>query len=239
MARGEVVGGIVVMEQDQNVLAITRGIDQRLATLRTALPKGVEIVTTYDRAAWIWATLKQFMGTLLSELVVLILVTVLFLGNFRSAVGPIAILLLSTLFTVLPLAGFGQTINLFSLAGLCIAIGAIEDATIVIVENCAAELALHPGLRGRDAAADHPALDRPRRPSAALLARHHRRLVPAGVLPRGARGTPVRSTRLQQDVRGGAVDAADRSCCCRSSWCGCSSGTSWRRASTAQCAVAV
>ena len=62
-------------------------------------------------------------------------------SSFRSSVGPIAILLLSTLFTVLPLSVFGQTINLFSLAGLCIAIGAIEDATIVIVENCAAELA--------------------------------------------------------------------------------------------------
>jgi Cu(I)/Ag(I) efflux system membrane protein CusA/SilA len=147
---GEVVGGIVIMEQDQNVLAITRGIDQRLAMLRAALPKGIEIVTTYDRAAWIWATLKQFMGTLLSEMVVLILVTVLFLGNFRSAIGPIAILLLSTLFTAMPLAGFGQTINLFSLAGLCIAIGAIEDATIVMVENCASELALHPELRGRE-----------------------------------------------------------------------------------------
>jgi Cu(I)/Ag(I) efflux system membrane protein CusA/SilA len=148
--RGEVVGGIVIMEQDQNVLAITRGIDQRLAALKSTLPKGVEIVTTYARASWIWATLKQFMGTLLSELVVLILVTVLFLGNFRSSLGPIAILLLSTLFTVLPLAGFGQTINLFSLAGLCIAIGAIEDATIVMVENCASELAAHPRLRGRE-----------------------------------------------------------------------------------------
>lgn len=146
---GEVVGGIVIMEQDQNVLSITRGLDQKLAALRSSLPKGVEIVTTYDRAAWIWATLKQFIGTLLSELVVLILVTVLFLGNFRSAVGPIAILLLSTLFTVLPLAGFGQTINLFSLAGLCIAIGAIEDATIVIVENCVTELAMQPLVRGR------------------------------------------------------------------------------------------
>src|SRR5262249_51616671 len=56
------------------------------------------------------------------------------------------ILLLSTLLTALPLAAFGQTINLFSLAGLCIAIGAIEDATIVIVENCAAELELRHGL---------------------------------------------------------------------------------------------
>ena len=138
---GEVVGGIVVMEQDQNVLAVTRAVEQKLQTIRASLPQGVGIVTTYDRSAWIWATLKQFFATLLSELIVLILVTVLFLGSFRSSIGPIAILLLSTLFTVLPLSAFGQTINLFSLAGLCIAIGAIEDATIVIVENCAAELA--------------------------------------------------------------------------------------------------
>jgi len=138
---GEVVGGIVVMEQDQNVLAVTRAIEQKLQTIRASLPPGVNILTTYDRSAWIWATLKQFFATLVSELIVLILVTVLFLGSFRSSIGPIAILLLSTLFTVLPLSAFGQTINLFSLAGLCIAIGAIEDATIVIVENCAAELA--------------------------------------------------------------------------------------------------
>ena len=143
---GEAVGGIAIMAQDQNVLAVTRGIEQKLETIRASLPQGIEIVTTYDRSAWIWATLKQFFGTLVSELIVLILVTVLFLGSFRSSVGPIAILLLSTLFTVLPLVAFHQTINLFSLAGLCIAIGAIEDATIVIVENCAAELAAHPAM---------------------------------------------------------------------------------------------
>ncbi len=143
---GEVVGGIVIMEQDQNVLSVTRRLQQKLAEIRPALPAGVEIVPTYDRSTWIWATLQQFIGTLLAELVVLILVTVLFLGNIRSSIGPIAILLFSTLFTVLPLSAFGQTINLFSLAGLCIAIGAIEDATIVIVENCATELAAHAGL---------------------------------------------------------------------------------------------
>jgi copper/silver efflux system protein len=145
---GEVVGGIVIMEQDQNVLAVTRRLQQKLTEIRSTLPAGLEIVPTYDRSAWIWATVKQFIGTLLSELVVLILVTVLFLGDFRSAIGPIAILLFSTLFTVLPLSAFDQTINLFSLAGLCIAIGAIEDATIVIVENCATELSAHIGLSG-------------------------------------------------------------------------------------------
>ena len=137
---GEVVGGVVIMEQNQNVLAITRALDQRLETIRASLPKGIEIVTTYNRSAWIWTTLKEFFATLLTELIVLILVTTLFLGNPRIALGPIAILVLSTLFTALPLAISGQTINLFSLAGLCIAIGEIADATIVHVENCAAVL---------------------------------------------------------------------------------------------------
>src|SRR5712691_725889 len=139
---GEVVGGIAIMEQDQNVLAITRSLERKLQELRASLPQGVEIVTTYDRSAWIWATLRQFFETLGIELVVLIVVTLLFLRNIRTAVGPIAILLLSTLFTAMPLVGFSQTINLFSLAGLAIAIGEIADATIVIVENCTAELSM-------------------------------------------------------------------------------------------------
>ena len=139
---GEVVGGIVIMEQAQNVLAITRSLDQKLQQIRGVLPAGVDIVPTYDRSAWIWATLKQFFETLGIELVVLILVTLLFLRNVRTAIGPIAILLLSVLFTALPLAVLGQTINLFSLAGLAIAIGEIADATIVIVENCTAELSM-------------------------------------------------------------------------------------------------
>src|SRR5215471_5678584 len=143
---GEVVGGVVIMEQDQNVLAVSRSLDQKLKEISASLPKGVEIVTTYDRSSWIWATLKEFFATLLSELVIVSLVTILFLRRLRAAAGPIVILLLSVLFTVLPMAGFNQTINLFSLAGLCIAIGAIDDATIVIVENCTAELARHKNL---------------------------------------------------------------------------------------------
>jgi Cu(I)/Ag(I) efflux system membrane protein CusA/SilA len=139
---GEVVGGIAIMEQDQNVLAITRSLEQKLQELRSLVPQGVDIVTTYDRSRWIWSTLRQFFETLGIELVVLIVVTLLFLRNARTAVGPIAILLLSVVFTALPLVGLKQTINLFSLAGLAIAIGEIADATIVIVENCTAELSM-------------------------------------------------------------------------------------------------
>ena len=141
---GEVVGGIVIMEQDQNVLAVTGALTQKLDQVRQTLPAGVEVVATYDRSAWIWATLRQFFETLLIEIAVLMVVTLLFLRNIRTAVGPISILLFGVLFTALPLVGFRQTINLFSLAGLAIAIGEIADATIVIVENCTAELSMHP-----------------------------------------------------------------------------------------------
>src|SRR6266571_895516 len=147
---GEVVGGIVIMEQDQNVLAVTRSVDQKLQQLRASLPAGIEVVSTYDRSAWMWATLRQFFETLAIELAVLILVTLLFLRNIRTAIGPIAILLFSVLFTALPLVGFRQTINLFSLAGLAIAIGEIADATIVIVENCTAELSLRGPVGGAE-----------------------------------------------------------------------------------------
>jgi Cu(I)/Ag(I) efflux system membrane protein CusA/SilA len=151
--KGEVVGGIVVMEQDQNVLAITRALDRKLKQISAALPAGVEIVPTYNRSSWIWATLEEFFRTLVLELVIVSLVTILFLKNVRAAVGPIAILLLSVLFTVLPMTLFDQTINLFSLAGLCIAIGAIDDATIVIVENCTSELSKHKNLTSSERSA--------------------------------------------------------------------------------------
>jgi len=144
--RGEAVGGIAIMEHDQNVLAVTRAIERKLGEVRGSLPSGVDIVSTYDRSVWIWATLRQFFETLGLELVVLIGVTLLFLRNIRTSIGPIAVLVFSVILTALPLVGFRQTINLFSLAGLAIAIGEIADATIVIVENCSAELSLRGAL---------------------------------------------------------------------------------------------
>jgi Cu(I)/Ag(I) efflux system membrane protein CusA/SilA len=138
---GEVVGGIVIMEQGQNVVAVARGLDAALEELRSALPQGIEIVTTYDRSALIWATLENFLTALVYELAVVMLVIVWALRSGRAAVAPVVVLLLGSLFTVLPLTLFGQTINLLSLAGLAIAVGEMADATIVIVENCTAELA--------------------------------------------------------------------------------------------------
>lgn len=137
---GEAVGGIVIMQQGQNVLAVRRALEQRLISVKASLPAGVELITTYDRSGLIWSTLKAFAETLAYELLVVVLIVALFLRNLRTAIAPICVLLLATLFTVLPLAASGHTINLLSLAGLAIAIGEMIDATIVIVENCASEL---------------------------------------------------------------------------------------------------
>jgi Cu(I)/Ag(I) efflux system membrane protein CusA/SilA len=138
---GEVVGGIVIMEQGQNVLAVAGALDARLEEVQADLPTGVEVVTTYDRSTLIWATLENFFTALAYELAVVMLVIIWALRNARAAVAPVAVLLLGCLLTVLPLVAFGQTINLLSLAGLAIAIGEMADATIVIVENCTTELA--------------------------------------------------------------------------------------------------
>ena len=140
---GEVVGGIAVMEQGRNVLAVTRSLLQQIEAVKPSLPSGVEIVPTYDRSALIWDTLTNFFQAIVYELIVVILVIAVALRNIRAAVAPISVLLLGTLFTALPLAAFDQTINLFLLAGLAIAIGEMADATIVIIENCSAQLARH------------------------------------------------------------------------------------------------
>jgi Cu(I)/Ag(I) efflux system membrane protein CusA/SilA len=138
---GEVVGGIAIMEQGRNVLAVTRELLLQLDALRPSLPDGVEIIPTYNRSSLIWDTLTNFSQALAYELLVVILVIAVALRNVRAAIAPVCVLLLGTLFTALPLVAFDQTINLFSLAGLAIAIGEMADATIVIVENCTAQLA--------------------------------------------------------------------------------------------------
>jgi Cu(I)/Ag(I) efflux system membrane protein CusA/SilA len=138
---GEVVGGIVIMEQGQNVIAVADALAARLREVRPTLPEGLEVVTAYDRSSLIWATLRNFSTALAYELGIVMLVIVWALRSGRAAVAPVTILLLGCLFTVMPLAFFGQTINLLSLAGLAIAVGEMADATIVIVENCTAELA--------------------------------------------------------------------------------------------------
>ena len=205
------------MEQDQNVLAITRSLDEKLHEIGQALPEGVEIVATYDRSAWIWSTLEEFFATLVTELIVLILVTTLFLGNLRTSVGPDRSTTAEHAVYGVAAFFFDQTINLFSLAGLCIAIGEIADATIVIVENCAAELSLRPNssrVEKREIIVQSIAIGGE---AIAVFAADHPCIVPSGVLSRRSGSPAVRSTGLQQDIRDGLLDSCSRCFLCRSS----------------------
>ncbi|VAW67064.1 Cobalt-zinc-cadmium resistance protein CzcA; Cation efflux system protein CusA [hydrothermal vent metagenome] len=138
---GEVVGGIVIMEQQQNVVTVTQNFKNALQQLSNNLPQGIEIISTYDRSSLIMETLKNFSTALLYELLIVMLIIFWALRNGRASVAPVFIILLSCLYTLIFLSFFDQTINLLSLAGLAIAIGEMADASIVIIENCTTELA--------------------------------------------------------------------------------------------------
>ena len=140
---GEVVGGIVIIEQDENVLLVKKQIAKKLAQIQSTLPKNLKIVTVYDRSIIIWSSITTFFKTLAYELAVVVLVILIFLRNLRTVSAPLLVLLLGTLFTAIPLYFFHQTLNLFSIAGLFIAMGEMADASIVMLENCVSELALN------------------------------------------------------------------------------------------------
>lgn len=139
---GEVVGGIVVIEQKENVLTVMEKINEKLAQIQKTLPKELEIVTVYDRSELILKAISTFFKTLGYELAVVALVIFFFLRNLRTVSPSILILFLGTIFTSIPLYFFHQTLNLFSIAGLFLALGEMADASIVMVENCASELAI-------------------------------------------------------------------------------------------------
>ena len=132
---GEVVGGIIVMRWGENASKTIDAVKERLATLQRSLPDGVEIVTTYDRSALIERAVETLEGKLLEEFLVVALVCAVFLFHLRSSAVvilslPVGIL---TAFVVMQLQGMNA--NIMSLGGIAIAIGAMVDAAIVMIEN--------------------------------------------------------------------------------------------------------
>ena len=132
---GEVVGGVVVMRWGENALATIAGVKERLAELQRSLPDGVEIVPTYDRSGLIERAVDNLQTTLIEEFIVVALVCAVFLFHLRSSLVvviflPIGIL---TAFGVMHLQGINA--NIMSLGGIAIAIGAMVDAAIVMIEN--------------------------------------------------------------------------------------------------------
>jgi len=132
---GEVVGGIVVMRFGENALAVIDAVKARLAEVRLGLPEGVELVTTYDRSELIRAAIGTLSRTLLEELAVVSVVIVVFLLHVRSALVPILLIPIGISLAFVPMLYQGLTANIMSLGGIAVAIGAMVDAAIVVVEN--------------------------------------------------------------------------------------------------------
>ena len=132
---GEVVGGIVVMRYGENALDVIHAVKERLGNIERSLPDGVEIVVTYDRSGLIEASIETLQHTLIEEMIVVSVVIFLFLMHVRSALIPIITLPLGILFAFIPMYYQGLTINIMSLGGIAVAIGAMVDAAIIIIEN--------------------------------------------------------------------------------------------------------
>ena len=150
--RGEVVGGIVVMRYGENALRVIGAVKERLAQLQQTLPAGVKMVPTYDRSGLIEASIDTLRHTLVEEMLVVSLVIFIFLLHARSALVPIVTLPLAVLLSFVPMFYQGLTINIMSLGGIAVAIGAMVDASIIIIENIhkkleAWEEAGRPGVR--------------------------------------------------------------------------------------------
>ena len=133
--QGEVVGGIVVMRYGENALEVIDGVKKKLAEIKPALPEGVRIVPTYDRSDLIKRAIATLREKLIEESVVVALVCILFLWHVRSALVAIITLPIAIILSFIPMLHLGLTSNIMSLGGIAIAIGAMVDAAIIMVEN--------------------------------------------------------------------------------------------------------
>ena len=132
---GEVVGGLIVMRFGENALATIKGVKQRLEELKKSLPEGVEIVETYDRSSLIQRAVKTLQKKLLQEFIVVVLVCMIFLFHIRSSLVVILSLPLGILMAFIVMDAQGLNANIMSLGGIAIAIGAMVDAAIVMIET--------------------------------------------------------------------------------------------------------
>ena len=132
---GEVAGGIVVVRFGVNSYDVIQRVKEKIKDITPSLPKGVKIVTTYDRSDLIERSIANLKEKLIEESLIVSLVIVLFLFHFRSALVPILTLPIAILLSFLAMYGIKLGSNIMSLGGIAIAIGAMVDAAIIMVEN--------------------------------------------------------------------------------------------------------
>ena len=145
---GEVTGGVIVMRAGQNALEGINAVKTKLETLKKSLPVGVEIVTTYDRSQLINRAVDNLTHKLIEEFIVIALVCAVFLWHFRSALVAIVALPIGILVSFIVMYYQGVNANIMSLGGIAIAIGAMVDAAIVMIENAHRQLDYYKTLHG-------------------------------------------------------------------------------------------
>ncbi|MBZ0270907.1 CusA/CzcA family heavy metal efflux RND transporter [bacterium] len=132
---GEVVGGVVVMRYGENALTVIERVKERIDEIKAGLPEGVRFEITYDRSGLIKDSIATLKHTLIEEMIVVSIVIFLFLLHARSALVPIITLPIAVLLSFIPMFYQGLTANIMSLGGIAVAIGAMVDASIIIIEN--------------------------------------------------------------------------------------------------------
>jgi len=132
---GEAPGGVVIMRYGENALNVIERVKERLQEVKKGLPEGVEVVVTYDRSELINEAVSTLRHTLIEEMIVVSVVIFVFLLHVRSALIPILTLPLGVLLSFIPMLEQRLTANIMSLGGIAVAIGAMVDASIIIIEN--------------------------------------------------------------------------------------------------------
>ncbi len=132
---GDTVAGIVVMRQGENALQVIDRVKAKLQDIKPGLPKGVEIVSTYDRSDLILRSIENLKETLTEEMIIVAVVIFIFLLHAPSALVPIVTIPVAVAIAFIPMQMMGLTSNVMSLGGIAIAIGAMVDASIVVVEQ--------------------------------------------------------------------------------------------------------
>jgi copper/silver efflux system protein len=138
---GETAGGVVIMRYGENALTVIDAVKRRIAEIRSSLLEGVQLVTTYDRSELIQDAVATLEHTLLEEMIVVSVVIFVFLLHVRSALIPILTLPIGVLLSFIPMYYQDLTANIMSLGGIAVAIGAMVDASIIIIENIHKKLA--------------------------------------------------------------------------------------------------
>jgi len=132
---GEAVGGVIIMRYGENALAVIENVKKRLEQLKAGLPEGVRIKSVYDRSGLILRAVDNLKKTLIEESVIVTLVCIIFLFHLRSAFVAIFTLPVGIFISLIIMERQGINANIMSLGGIAIAIGAMVDAAIVMIEN--------------------------------------------------------------------------------------------------------